>query len=678
MNALDKIRNVGVIAHIDAGKTTTTEAMLFLAGRTHRRGEVDSGNTVTDYLEEERERGITIVSAAASFQWKSCLVHLIDTPGHIDFTAEVERSLRVIDGAIVIFSGVEGVEAQSEKVWRQADHYNLPRVVFINKLDRIGSSFNRVLHEVNSKFGNKAIAFQAPLGVEKEFSAVIDLISMQLITVRDGDMNVQFQEIPEYLKAEAQIYRDRMIENLADFSDSIAERFVNEEVMPKEVLESEVRQLVLNNRISPVVIGSAKKSIGIYGLMDAIAKYLPSPADFKGVKTYSSTQKESRISIIGHGGSPLGLIFKVIARPSADLYYFRTYAGRLKTGANLLVPRTGKKVRIKRILRLYADSVEPIDEVGPGDIVGLIGPKDLVTGDTLCDPSHPSLLESIKFPEPVLSVSIEPYSGRDKDRLNQAMVLMCREDPTLKAMDDKSTGQSILSGMGELHLEINLKRIIDEFNIKVRYGKPRVEYRETIIRKVTSHAVFEKVVGDNEIYAEVVIELDPKPYDSEQVLAVDNKISDPTIRAFYIQSTLKYLEEGVRTGGNSGYPLIYVNVTLLDLKIHSDKTTEGALLGAVLKALDQAIKEAGTKILEPVMKIEVYAAEKTLGDLSNYLNARRARIHDIIDIADMKKVYCEVPLAEMFGFSKALPALTGGRGTFSMEPSGFIDAINTG
>ena len=666
-----------MIAHIDAGKTTTTERMLFLSGKTHRIGEVDSGNTVMDYLEEERERGITIVSAAASFEWQGYLIHLIDTPGHIDFTAEVERSLCVTDGAVVIFSGVEGVEAQSEKVWRQADYYGIPRIVFINKLDRIGSSFNRIMDEIDSKFNDKALALQVPVGTEKEFSAIIDLISMQMLTFSDDQKNkMHYCEIPRELKDEAESQRQRMIEKLADFSDYIAERFIDGDPIPKATLKGEIRQLVLANRISPVVIGSAKKSIGIHSLLDAIVKYLPSP-DYR-MKGYPKPEDaQTTVPEKADPNSPMcGLVFKVIAGPSADLYYLRTYTGTLKTGANLLVPRTGKTTKIKRMLRLYANNVEAVEEVGPGDIVGIVGPKGLVTGDTLCDPTRPVSLETVHFPEPILSVSVEPHSNKEKDRLRQAMELLSREDPTLKMTHDENTGQFILSGMGELHLEINLKRINNEFNIKARCGQPRVEYRETIAKEVSSHAIFSKLIGDAEIYAEAIIKLTPEAPHRERRSPLARIKEDSGIDPRYGTIALDYLKDGMRTGGNFGYPLIYVGATLMELRTQHDKTTDGAVLGAILKALDQAIKDAGTKILEPVMNVEITTTESTLGDLSNYLTTRRAVIHEIVDIADMKKMSCEVPLAEMFGFSKALPSLTGGRGSFSMEPSGFVEASN--
>ena len=675
MKPLGKIRNIGIIAHIDAGKTTTTERILFLSGRTHRLGDVDSGNTVMDYLEEERERGITIVSAAASLDWNDHLIHLIDTPGHIDFTAEVQRSLRVIDGAVVIFSGVEGVEAQSEKVWRQADYYELPRLVFINKLDRIGSSFNRVIREINSKFSEKAVALQIPVGVEREFSAIIDLISMQFFTFgQDLDGKIDRCEIPSELRIEAERHRNSLIERLADFSDGIAEHFIEDAPISQETLECEIRHLVLDNVICPVVIGSAKKNIGISTLLDAIIKYLPSPDSRKIINTETKGAQRPEAGKADPKSPMSGLVFKIVASPSADLYYLRTYTGVLNVGASLLVPRTGEKTKVKRIVRLYANNVEPVEQVGPGDIVGVVGPKELITGDTLCDPARPISLESVQFPEPILSMSIEPYSSKDKDRLHQTMTLLCREDPTLKATHDENTGQFILSGMGELHLTINLKRINNEFNIKARCGEPRVEFRETIAQTVNSHAVFDKVVGDRELYAEATIALSPEPHDLERPFSILSKVENPNSSKNFTQVALDYLKDGLRTGGNYGYPLIYVSAVLNRLETHPEKTTEGAILGAILKALDQAIKDAGTKILEPIMKVEIYTTESTLGDVSNFLITRRADIHKVTDVADMKKINCDVPLAEMFGFGKTLPSLTGGRGSFIMEPSGFSEA----
>ena len=672
--SLDNIRNIGIIAHIDAGKTTLSERFLYYSGKTYRIGDIDSGTTVLDYLEEERNRGITIVAAAASFDWKSPeasgLIHLIDTPGHIDFTAEVERSVRVIDGAVVIFSGVEGVEAQSEKVWRQSEHYHVPRIAFINKLDRLGASFSRTFDEITAKFpAVKAAAFQLPVGDESTFSGVVDLLRMKILRFTGDDgASVQEEDIPPGMTAECGAAREKLIAAIADLSDTIAEYYLEEKAIPDDLLRREIRRQVIAGKLCPVFAGSAKRNIGVQPVLDAIIDYLPSPEDRRCcAATCLKTGKPEKVDF--HDQHFCGLVFKVVAGGSADLLYLRSYAGHLAVNDMVLNSRTGERVRIKRILRLYSKNVEPVEKIGPGDIVGIIGPQNTGTGDTLCSPARPLTLEKIDFPEPVISIAIEPRSSKDKDRLRDCLELLCREDPTLEMKRHENTGQLILSGMGELHLEINTNRIAREFHIDARFGKPRVAFRETLKSACTVTGIFDRTLGDTQYYTEVDIQLEP--VHCEQGIIVETDIrGKASLPSSWVHSAKDTLMNGLKTGGNLGYSLIYIKATVKDIRGTPENTTEGSVAGAVLEALQQAIA-GGTTLLEPLMKLDIIAPEETIGEITGYLQPRRAMIQGIDNIAGARHLRCEVPLAEMFGFSSALPKLSGGRASFSMEPHGY-------
>lgn len=671
---LNNIRNIGIIAHIDAGKTTLSERFLYYSGKTYRIGDIDSGTTVLDYLEEERNRGITIVAAAASFNWKSPetsgLIHLIDTPGHIDFTAEVERSIRVSDGAVVIFSGVEGVEAQSEKVWRQSEHYHVPKLAFINKLDRLGASFSRTFEEIKEKFPSvRAAAFQLPVGVESALSGVVDLLRMKALRFAGEDgAKVVEEEIPAEMLDECRAARENLIGAVADLSDIIAEYYLEEKAIPDELLRQEIRKLVVAGKLCPVFAGSAKKNIGVQPLLDAIIDYLPSPEDRRFcMGTNLKTGQPEKVDF--HDPHFCGLVFKVIAGGSADLLYLRSYAGHLSVNDTLLNSRTGEKVKIKRILRLYSKNVEPVEKIGPGDIVGIIGPQQTGTGDTLCNPARPLALEKIDFPEPVISIAIEPRSSKDKDRLHDCLELLCREDPTLEMKRHENTGQLILSGMGELHLEINTNRIAKEFHIDARFGKPRVAFRETLKNACTVTGIFDRVLGETQYYTEVDIQLEP--LHCEQGIIVETDIrGKETMPSRWKHSAADTLMDGLKTGGNLGYALIYIKAVIKDIRGQPENTTEGSIAGAVLDGLQKAIA-GGTTLLEPLMKLDIISPEESVGEITGYLQLRRAMILGLDNIAGARHLRCEVPLAEMFGFSSALPKLSGGRASFSMEPHGY-------
>lgn len=670
MSELSNIRNLGIIAHIDAGKTSTTEGLLFFSGLTHRYGNIDEGTTVMDFLPDERARGITIMAAAAVIPWGSYEYHLIDTPGHIDFTAEVERSLRAIDGAVVIFSAVEGVEAQSEKVWHQADGYGVPKIAFVNKMDRIGASYSRTCQEIDEKFGGVALPMQFPDGEESDFHGMVDLLAMEYLQFT-GDRHevVQRIPVPEELRKDAETAREALLEKLSDHSDEIANLFLEGAEIPLELLHGEIRRLTLSRKLVPVFLGSAKREIGVQPLADAIGLYLPSPVD---VKEYPAVDRRTGKETAVHADPKepfAGFIFKINASNTADLFFLRIYSGTLHGNDQLVNARTGEKVRAKQLYRIYAKSTEQIQEAGPGDIVGLTGLKDCGIGDTLCAPQRVLSFGGIAFPEPVISMVVEPKFSKDKDKLDDALNLLCREDQTLRRSTAEETGQRVVSGMGELHLEVSLKRVSTDFGVDIRTGEPRVAYRETLLKPATIHAVFNKTIGDAVFYAEVTVDFSPMERTGEPF-----EITDETrgvIPRALTDAALQALGDGLKTGGLQGYPMIFVKASLKDLKFAQETTTPGAVAGAVNDAITQAFQQAGTVVLEPVMKLEVLAPEDTVGEISMYLQPRRAIISDMVQVGTMRKIICQVPLAEMFGFGKALPRLSGGRGSFSLEPSGY-------
>ena len=670
MSDLSKIRNLGIIAHIDAGKTSTTEGLLFFSGLTHRYGNIDDGTTVMDFLPDERARGITIMAAAAVIPWKDFEYHLIDTPGHIDFTAEVERSLRAIDGAVVIFSAVEGVEAQSEKVWHQADGYGVPKIAFVNKMDRIGASYSRTIEEINEKFDGVALPMQFPDGEESDFKGMVDLLTMEYLNFA-GERHEDLQRlpIPAELADAAAAAREALIEKLADNSDEIAGLFLDGQEVPLELIRKEIRRLTLERKLVPVFLGSAKRELGVQPLADAIGDYLPSPVD---IAEYTAIDRRTGKEVAAHADpkeSFAGFIFKINASNTADLFFVRIYSGTLHANDQLINGRTGEKVRAKQLYRIYAKSTEQIQEAGPGDIVGLTGLKDCGIGDTLCAPQRVLSFGGIVFPEPVISMVVEPKLSKDKDKLDDALNLLCREDQTLRRSTAEETGQRVVSGMGELHLEVSLKRVSTDFGVEIRTGEPRVAYRETLVQPTTVHTVFNKTIGETVFYAEVTIDFAPRDRAGEPF-----EIKDDTRGAIpraLVDAAMQALNDGLRTGGLQGYPMIFVNATLKDLKFAQDTTTPGAVAGAVNEAITEAFKQSGTVVLEPVMKLEVLAPEDTIGEISMYLQPRRAIISDMQQLGVMRKIICQVPLAEMFGFGKALPRLSGGRGSFSLEPCGY-------
>lgn len=665
---LQRIRNIGIIAHIDAGKTTVSERFLYYSGKTHRVGDIDDGTTVLDFLEEERERGITITAAAASFDWNGHLIHLIDTPGHIDFTAEVERAIRVIDGAVVIFSGVEGVEAQSEKVWHQSERHQVPKIAFVNKLDRLGASFQRTVEEIEKKFSHiRSVPLQIPSGSESSLSGVADLVSMKILEFSGEDgASVNVSEIPEDMILAASEARIRMLSAVAELSEKIADLFLADAEIPEELLRSEIRSLVIQNKFCPILCGSAKKNIGIQPLLDAVCTYLPSPEDRRYIKGMHPKDL-SEVTVDCHSGHFCGLIFKIFSTSGVELYYMRIYSGKLSCNDTVMNPRTGDKIRVKRIMRLYAGNIESIDSAGTGDIIGLSGISNVVTGDTLCSVGKPILLERISFPEPVISMAVEPKSSKDKDKLDDALAILLKEDPTLSIKTHESTGQRIISGMGELHLEISTKRLKDEFRVDIRTGAPRVAYRETIPEMRSICGTCDKVLGELKLSAEVEFTLSPGDGKSPPEISCRHKGQIPTS---WVESAETTMRNALSTGGNHGYPLISINAHIADIRSPNEKNAESAVAAAVMDGVRQAVS-AGTVMLEPLMKLEVIALEDSIGEINAYLQSRRAAITGLDDFQGCKRLLCEVPLAELFGFSKSLPRLSGGRASFTMEPCGY-------
>lgn len=671
-DAMHTIRNIGLIAHVDAGKTTVTEEMLFYSGQTHHIGDIDEGNTVMDYLEEERERGITIVAAAASLPWKDHLIHLIDTPGHIDFTAEVERSLRVIDGAVVIFSAVEGVEPQSEKVWHQADHYHVPKIAFINKLDRLGASFSRTIEQMRESFTTPILPIQLPISYEENFNSLLDLVHEQIIHFESNNNqdNFSYEPVPQELQNQLADAREDLIAALSELDETLADHYLNSERITAEQMLTSLRKLTIAREIVPVLAGAAKRRMGIQPLMDTITQLLPSPAETP-VVSYDLENQPKPDTEPDSAAPFAGLIFKLQASANRELLYLRSYQGTLKQGDRLLNSRTGATIRVRRLLRLYANRITPIDACGPGDIVGITGADDTFTGDTLCDAQMPCCFEPINFPSPVITMAVEPRHHHDYEKLHDAIRLLCKEDPTLTTKSDEETGQFLLNGMGELHLEINLKRLKDEFKVDLRFGEPRVSFREMPTKMLSGCYEFNNTYGDRNLWGKITLEINHRDEKHpENIWQITPDALDNLPQKWH-QLAKTALKNAVLTGGLDGDPLIRTEVTIHAIELKSDQNPEDSLTPAIAHGFDQILRETGTIRMEPLMLLEVTAPEPQIGDLSHYLSSRQAIILKVVNIEQLARLHCEVPLSAMFGFSKDLPKLTGGRGSFSMSPCGY-------
>lgn len=677
---LTSIRNIGIIAHIDAGKTTTTERILYYTGMTHRMGEVDSGTTVTDYLEEERQRGITIVAAAITCRWKDITINIIDTPGHVDFTVEVERSLRVLDGAVVIFSAVEGVEAQSETVWRQAAKYGVPRICFINKMDRIGAEFDRVFHEIGERLESTPIPVQIPIGAGPEgsmgeFQGLIDLITMNALYYKTEDLgsSVVEREIDDSLRPDADLWRETMLNTLSDLDEPFAVAYMEHlegKELPTSAIQAALRRVTITGRAQPVLCGSSFKYVGVQRLLDAVSAYLPCPLDRPPV-VGRHPKKGTEITREPSLEEPFcGLVFKIQNDEHGDLSFVRVYSGELKAGTRVYNPGKDKKEICSRLWHIQADDREKVETAHAGDIVGVVGLKESVTGDTLCDATHPILLERIEFPETVISMSIEPINSADKGKLADTLAALSREDPTFAYKFNDETGQTIISGMGELHLEILKNRMQRDYRLKVHVGRPRVSYRETIQRAVKGiQGSCIRQTGGSGLFARVKIDLEPESQPKgAPVLRFVNKLKGGVIPSEYIPAIEAGLREEAKSGGRTGFPLVDLKVTLVDGDTHDVDSNEIAFRAAASDALRKAVHEAGAVLLEPIMKLEVVTPEDYLGDIVADLGGRRAEISEMHNRGKLKVIEARVPLEKMFGYSTAVRSLSQGRASYSMEP----------
>ncbi|MGQ0552171.1 MAG: elongation factor G [Planctomycetota bacterium] len=666
------IRNLGIIAHIDAGKTTLTERVLYYTDRGHRMGEVHEGTAKMDYLPEERERGITITSAATSCSWQGHRINVIDTPGHVDFTVEVERSLRVLDGAVVVLCGVAGVQAQSETVWRQADRYHVPRLIFVNKLDRTGADFERVVRDARDRLGARVVPVQLPWGREKDLCGVIDLVRQVALRFSEDDLGKTIVEesIPAELQEEASHGRHELLETLADLVDEFTEVYLeHENEAPEAAVRAALRQATLQARCVPALCGAAFRNLGVQPLLDAMVAYLPSPLDVAatlGRHPRDGTPQERRCD---EAGPLCALLFKTVWDSRGDLAFLRLYSGRLQTGQQVWNPRTDKAERLTRLYLMHADEREPLEEGLAGDIVAAVGLKHSATGDTLCEKSAPIVLEGMSFPEPVLSMSIEPWSAKDKDELVRVLGLLSRDDPSFRWSVHGETGEMLISGVGELHLEVLRHRIERDFKMQIRVGEPRVAYRQTLQRAAEAEAIFDRTLPGRTLYAALRLRLSPDPA-ATPLTIVDELPAEQVPLAFRpaIEASLRGAAAG---GGSLGWPLTGVRVTLLSGALREQGSTEVAFAHAAHLAFEEALRQAQPQLLEPLMDFEVRCPADFLPGVNADLNSRRARVRSLVADADPVLIRGTVPLSEIFGYSTALRSLTQGRASFSVEPRGY-------
>lgn len=665
---LNKIRNIGIIAHIDAGKTTTTERVLYYTGRTHRLGSVDEGTTVTDFMPQERERGITIQAAAITCEWRDHQINLIDTPGHIDFTAEVQRSLRVLDGGVVVFDGVAGVEPQSETVWRQADRFGVPRICFVNKMDRIGADFWRTIDSIAERLGVNPVAVQMPIGVENDFRGVVDLVEMQAVLYNDGDgTDRQVTEIPAGLAAEAARHRERLIEQLADFDDEIAMLYLEGQEIFAELLRASLRRATISGALVPVLAGSALRNKGVQLLLDAVVDYLPSPLDVPPARG-EVPQTSEEIACPADTSEPTAaLVFKIATDPYVGrLAYFRVYSGAIRRGQTVINGQTGQKERIGRLVRMHADHREEVEEIRAGDIGAVLGLNAIANGETMADPDRPVVLERISFPKPVVEVAIAPRSKSDQDKMGLALHRLVEEDPTLRVRHDAQTNETVLAGMGELHLEVVVDRLMREFKVGANVGRPQVAYCETITRPVTSVGRLVKQTGGHGQFAHVVIEMEP--LESGQGFVFEDKLKGASIPRNYLPAIEAGIRDAMEKGVLAEYPVVDVKVTVVDGSYHEVDSSDMAFRTAAAMAFRQGMEKAAPVLLEPIMGVEIVAPEEFTGDIVAELNMRRANITGIEPRGNgVQTVQAQVPLATMFGYATSLRSRTQGRGTFVME-----------
>ena len=673
-NSLEKIRNIGFIAHIDAGKTTTTERILYFTGRSYKIGEVDLGTATMDWMVQEQERGITITAASTTCLWRGCQINIIDTPGHVDFGVEVERSLKVLDGAVVIFCAVGGVEPQSETVWRQADRYNVARLAFVNKMDRIGADFFGTLQQIHKRLGANPVAIQLPFGKENKFEGIIDLINEQSILYRD-ELGKEFDTLPvpgDYI-AEVKKYREILIERLAEADELIMDKFVHAKPIEVEDIKSAIRRATLKNRFVPVLCGASLKNKVIQLLLDAICDYLPAPCDLPAIKGIEPVSGDYEERIVSYDAPFCALCFKIMSDPYVGrLNFIRAYSGNLMSGTYVYNASQRLKERVRKLVRMHANRQETIDCVRAGDIAAIIGLKETKTGDTLCDVDAPIILEKIRFPEPVISMSIEPESKESQDKLSLALRKLEDEDPTFSVNYNSDTGQMLISGMGQLHLEIAVDRIMREFNIEAKTGQPQVAYRETITKKVISVGKFIQQTGGHGQYGHVVLEISPQETPGSGI-TFQEKIKSGAIPYEFIPAVEEGIRLAARSGCLAGYPVTDVAVCLLDGSYHEVDSSELAYQMAAGIAFNDGIKKANPVLLEPIMDLEIVAPEEYMGQILNDLNGRRAKVTALNQRKTIRIIRVLVPLAEIFNYATILRSLTQGRGSYTMEPSHYAE-----
>lgn len=665
---LERIRNIGIAAHIDAGKTTTTERILFYTGKIHKIGEVHDGAAVTDWMEQERERGITITSAAVTSFWKNHQINIIDTPGHVDFTIEVERSLRVLDGVVAVFCAVGGVQSQSETVWRQANRYEVPRMVFVNKMDRVGANFYRVVDQVKNRLGGNAHPIQLPIGAEDQMKGIIDLVEMKAHMYKnDLGTDIEITDIPADYLEKANEYRAELVEAISEFDDDLMMKFLDGEELSVEEVKNGLRKATCDNKIVPVTCGTAFKNKGVQMLLDAVVDFMPSPLDVKAIE--GELEDGTKVQKHSSDDEPFAaLAFKVMTDPYVGrLTFMRVYSGKLSAGSYVINSSNGKKERISRLVQMYADQRNEISEVYAGDICAAVGLKDTTTGDTLCDEKNPVILEKMTFPTPVISVAIEPKTKADQDKMGIALQKLAEEDPSFQVKTDQETGQTIIAGMGELHLEIIVDRMLREFKVDANVGKPQVAYRETIRGTADQDSKFIRQSGGKGQYGHVKIKVEPAEENAGFVF--ENKIVGGKIPKEYIEPARKGMEEALEGGIIAGYPMIDVKVTLYDGSYHDVDSSEMAFKIAGSMAMKDGARKSKPCILEPMMKVEIEVPEENTGDIIGDISSRRGRVEgmEIIEGTGIQKINVIVPLAEMFGYSTDIRSKTQGRGTFSME-----------
>lgn len=670
---LSMVRNIGIAAHIDAGKTTTTERILYYARRTHRMGEVDDGTTTTDFDEQEQKRGITIYSAAVTFPWKGYTINLIDTPGHVDFTAEVERSLRVLDGMVAVFDAKEGVEAQSETVWRQADKYQVPRICFINKMDRVGADYEYSVNSLRDRLEVTPLVLQIPIGAGNDFEGLIDLIEMKSVYFKTEALGSTITEsaIPDHLKDHAVRARHELIETLSETSETILDQYLNDQPMENSQIRAAIREATIERKLYPVLCGSSLRYIGVQRMLDAVCDFLPSPPEAPPVIAQDANKDDVKLELPCRDDLPLSaIVFKIVAEKPLDLYYIRIYTGKLKPSSRLINTLTGKKENITQIYRMFAKKREQLTVAYAGDIVAVVGPKNALTGHTLCDQHKQVILESITFPETVISVSVEPKSSRDRDKLLESLQALTRQDPTIVITTNAETGQTLISGMGELHLEVIVQRLITDMSVDVIVGKPRVSYRETVQSIDEAEGGFNRQFGGRTHFARIRVRIEPRPHVSGRAnFEIFSTVAKGSLKPEYIQASELGIQEASQSGILGGYPVIDWKVTILGGQKHDVDSSELAFENAGRIAFYEAMKRASPVLLQPIMNTEIVTADEYFGAIMADLNSKNSVVRESMLRGKDRIILADVPLSEMFGYVTRLRSLSQGRATVSMTPS---------